>query len=121
MRWASIGYKEFTGRVRYNDGDEAPEEPSGTVGSPLKSWRLLLQVLDQSRWAVFSRRGIVWEDLSQLPRREIRLASTVAMQDAEIRDEIMGRVFRESVRSYQVPKELECDRAFLVESTEQFT
>ena len=65
---ALVGYKRFTGRVRYNDGDEAPEEPIGTVGSPLKSWRLSPGVVDESRWAVFSRRGIVWEDLSQLPR-----------------------------------------------------
>ena len=46
------------------------------------------------------------------------MALTVAMQDGEIRDEIMERVFRESVRSYQVPKEPECDRAFLVEAAD---
>ena len=115
---ALVGYKRFTGRVRYNDGDEAPEEPISTVGSPLKSWRLSPGVVGESRWAFFSRRGIVWEDFYRLPRWDMRLASTVAMQDAEIREEIMGRVFRESVRSYQVPKEIECDCAFLVEAAD---
>ena len=79
---ALIGYKRFAGRVRYNDGDEAPEDPIGTIGSPLNSWRLSRGLVDESRWAVFSRRGIVWEDLSQLPRWDTCLASTVAMQDA---------------------------------------
>ena len=37
----------------------------------------------------------------------------MAIQNAEVRGQVVYRFIRESVRSFQVPEELACDRAFL--------
>ena len=108
-------YLRFTGRVRYVGGDESAEDPVGTVGSPSISWRLTQDVVDESRWSVFPRRSLVWEAICQLPRWDVRTIASVVNQNAEIRDRVIGRFLRESTRSFQIPKELECDRAFLAD------
>ena len=59
--------------------------------------------------------GLVWEDICQLPRCHLRTVASVVNQSAEIRKQGMEWFLRESPRSFQVPKEFECDRAFLAD------
>ena len=60
-------------------------DPVGTVGSPSESWRLSLDLVYESRWSVFPRRGLVWEDNCHLPRWDVRTVPSVVNQNAEIR------------------------------------
>ena len=46
-------YLRFTGRIRCTTSEWAVEEPVGTVGTALETQRLVLGVVDESRWAVF--------------------------------------------------------------------
>ena len=108
-------YIRFTGRVRYIGGDETVGDPVGAVGSRSVSWRLAPDLVDESRWSVFPRRGLLFEEVFHLPRWDVRTVASVVNQNAEIRGQVMGRFFLESTRSFQVPKEFECDRAFLAE------
>ena len=43
------------------------------------------------------------------------MGASVAIQNAEVRGQLIDRFFRESVRSFPVPEELACDRAFLAD------
>ena len=45
--------------TRSTASEGAAEDPVGTVVTALKTWRLAPGVLDESRWAVFSRRELV--------------------------------------------------------------
>ena len=87
----------------------------GTVGNPSVSWRLAPDLAEESLWSVFPRRGLVWEDVRQLPRWDVRTVASVVNQNAEIRGQVMERLLRESTQSFQVPKEFERDRAFLAD------
>ena len=111
-------YHRFTGRVRYIGANETVEDPVGAVGAPSLSWRLASGVVDENCWSLFPHRGLVREDVRQLPRWNVRRAASVANQMAEIRAQVMVRFLRESTRSFQVPKEFECNRAFLVDPAE---
>ena len=106
-------YLRFTGRIRCTTSEGDVEEPVGTVGTALETWRLVPGVVDESRWAVFPRREILWEDVCRLSRWDVRRAASVAIQNAEVHGQVVDRFIRESVRSFQVPEELACDRAFL--------
>ena len=106
-------YLRFVGRVRRTGSRGAVEEPVGTVGTALETWRLAPGVVDESRWAVFPRRELLWEDVCRSSRWDVRMAALVAIQNAEVRGQVVDRFIRESVRSFQVPEELACDRAFL--------
>ena len=64
-------YHHFTGLVRYIGGNETVEDPVGAVGTPTLSWRLPPDVGDESCWSVFRRRGLVWENVCQLPRQDV--------------------------------------------------
>ena len=108
-------YLRFMGRVRYIGGEESAEDPVGTVGSPSVSWRLTQDVVDESRWSVFPRRSLMWECICQLSRWDVQTVASVVNQNAEIRAQVIQRFLRESTRSFQVPKEIECDRAFLAD------
>ena len=44
------------------------------------------------------------------------MAASVAIQDAEVHGQVMERLTRESVRLFQVPEELACDWAYLMDS-----
>lgn len=55
------------------------------------------------------------EDFHQLPQWVVRTAASEANQNAEIRGQVKERFHRESTPTFQVPKEFECDRAFLVD------
>ena len=59
-------YLQFTGLTRFNTSEGAVEEPVGTVGTALETWRLVPGVVDESRWAVFPRRELLWEDVCRL-------------------------------------------------------
>ena len=106
-------YLRFTGRIRCTTSEGTEEEPVGTVGTSLETWRLAPGAVDESLWAVFPRRELLCEDVCRLSRWDVRMAATVAIQDAEVRGQVVHRFIRESVRSFQVPDELACDRAFL--------
>ena len=90
-------------------------DPVGTVGSPSVSWRLVADLVDESCWSVLPRRGLVWEDFCHLPRWDVRTVDSLVNQNAEIRGQVMERFLRESTRSFQVPKEFDCYRAFLAD------
>ena len=49
----------------------------------------------------------------------MRALASVVNQNAEIRGHVMERFLRESTRSFQVPKEFECDRAFLADPADE--
>ena len=66
-----------------------------------------------SRWAVFPCREVLWDDVCRLPRCDVRMAASVAIQNAEVSGQVIERFIRDSVSSFQVPDELACDRAFL--------
>ena len=42
----------------------------------------------------------------------------MAIQNAEVRGQAIGRFIRESVRSFQIPEKLACDRAYLVDAAD---
>ena len=90
----------------------AVEEPVGTVGTSLETWRLVPGVVDESRWVMFPRRELLWEDFCRLSRWDVRMAAALAIKNEEVRGQVVHRVILESVRSFQVPQELACDRAF---------
>ena len=79
-------------------------DPVGIVGTALETWRLAPGVVDESRWAVFPRRELLWEDSCQPSRWDVRRAASVAIQNAEVRGQVFGQFIRESVRSFQVPE-----------------
>ena len=106
-------YLRFTGRIRCTISEGAVEEPVGTVGTALETWRLASGAVDESRWAVFPRRELLWDDVCRLSRWDFRMAASVSVQNAEVRGQVVERFIRESVRSFHVPDELACDRAFL--------
>ena len=106
-------YLRFTGRIRCTTSEGAVVDSVGTVETALETWRLVPGVVDESRWALFPRRELLWEDVCRLSRWDVRMAVWVAIQNAEVRGQVVDRVIRESVRSFQVPEELACDRAFL--------
>ena len=107
-------YLLFTGRIRCRIIGGAVKGPVGTVGTAFKKWRLAPEVVvDESRWAVFTRRGLLWEEFCRPPRWHDRITASVAIQNAEVRGQVIERVIRESIRSFQVPEELACDREFL--------
>lgn len=76
-------YLRVTGQVRYIRGKETMVEPVGTVGAPSLSWHLAPGIVEESCWSVFPRRGVVWEDICQLPRWDGRTAASVASQNAK--------------------------------------
>ena len=43
------------------------------------------------------------------------MEAPVVIENAEVRNQLIERVIRELVRSFQVPKDLACDRAYLVD------
>ena len=106
-------YIRFMGR--YIGGDETVGDPVGTFGSPSVSRRLAPDLVYESRRSVFPRRGLVWEDVCHLPRWDVRTVASVVNQNAKMRGQVMERFLRESTRSFQVPKEFECDRAYLAD------
>ena len=61
-------YLRFTRRIRCTNSDGAVEEPVGTVRTALETWRLVPGAVDESRWAVFPRRELLWEDVCRLSR-----------------------------------------------------
>ena len=61
-------YLRFTGRIRCTTSEGAVEELVGTVGTASETWRLAPGVVDESRWAVFSLRELLWEDVYRLSR-----------------------------------------------------
>lgn len=85
-----------------------------TVGTALRTWRLAPVVVEESLWAVFPRRELLLEDVFRLPQWDVRIVASVVIQNAEVRGQLIERVIRESVCSFQVPKGVACDRAYLV-------
>ena len=63
----------------------------------------------------FSASGLGMGDVCHLPRWDMRTVASVVNQNEEIRGQVMERFLRESTGSFQVPKEFECDRAFLAD------
>lgn len=55
------------------------------------------------------------EEVCQLRRWDVRKAAPVAVQSAEGRSQVIRRIIRETVRSFQVPKGRVCDREYLVD------
>ena len=106
-------YRRFTGRIRYTASEGVVVNSVGTVGTALETWRLVPGVVDESLLAVFTRRELSWEDVCRLSRWHVRTAASVAIQNAEVRGQVVDQFIRESVRSFQVPEELACDWAFL--------
>ena len=84
-------YIRVTHRVRYIGGDETVEDPVGTVGIPSVSCRLAPDLVDESRWSVFPRRVLVWEDICHLTRWDVRTVASVVNQDGEIRGQVIER------------------------------
>ena len=64
-------YLRFTGRIRCNTSEGAVQEPVSTVGTELETWRLAPGAVDESRWAVFPHRELLWEDFCRLSRWEV--------------------------------------------------
>ena len=116
--WLLADYLLFTGRIRCTTSEGAVEEPIGTVGTALKTWRLAPGAVDESHWDVFPRRELPWEDVCRLSRLEVRMAASVAIQNAEVHGQVVDLFIRESVRSFIVPDELACDREFLEDPAE---
>ena len=106
-------YLRFTGRVRCSASERAVVDPVGTVGTALETWRLVPGVVDESRRDVFPRREHLWEDVCRLLRWDVRMAASVAIQNAKVRGQVVERFIRESVRLFQVPEEPACDRGVL--------
>ena len=106
-------YLLFTGRNRWTASEGAVEDPVGTVGTALETLRLAPGMVDESRWPMFPRLELLWEDDCRLSRWDVRIAASVAIQNAEVRGQVIERFIRESVHWFQVPEELACDRAFL--------
>ena len=106
-------YLQFTGRIRCTASEGAVADPVGIVGTALETWRLAPGVVDESRWAVFRRRELLRQDFCRLPRWDVRMTASVAIQNAEVRGQVTERFIRESFRSFHVPEELACDREFL--------
>ena len=82
-------YIRFTGRVWYIGGDKTVADPIDTAGSPSVSWRLVPGLVDESRWSVFPRPGLVWEDICHFPRWDVPTVASVVNQNAEIRGQVM--------------------------------
>ena len=74
--------------------------------------RLAPGVIDESRWAVFPCRELLWEGVCRLPRWNIRMAASLAIENGEVYGQVIERFIWESVRSFQIPEELACNRAF---------
>ena len=82
------------------------------------TWRLAPGEVDKSRPAVFSCRELLWEEVCRLPRWDVWMAASVAIQNVEVRGQVIERFIQGSVPSFQVPEELADDRSYLVNLTD---